>query len=386
MFARPPARNLPNTAGQPEPEALSRRWNLIEPFAVMTLLLAALWALAYPFGVLGGVAAANVIARALAGVLLVYLLIVSPWLHRDTTASRGLGSPARVFAALRATTPARRWVYGALLFLFIAFLTALAYQQCHGVLRFLFGVPRDATLRFRETLGGKAVVLCGCAGLAWLWATCIVRYDNFGSALRTAGRILAVLLPPFLLVALAVNGPAAFATFDAARLAGHAFGYVFWGAFQQLIFCSYFGTRLRKGVAPAAGPRHRRRRRIGVALLSGLFFGLIHINSWWLVMLTWILGAFLSWAFMEDRNRNVLALGVVHGVAGACLCWLFRRGGDVYISLRVGPWAMPATPDAATLAVAALAIGGFLAFILLAARRSQPDSSERRVISTLDGA
>lgn len=369
MFARPPTRDLLNTAGEPEPEALSRHWNLIEPFVVMTLLLAALWALAYPFDVLGGVAAASTAARVIAGLLLVHILFVSPWLHRDTAATRGLGSPGRVLAALRSMPPGKRLVFGSLLLLFTAFLTALAYQQSPGLLRFLFGVPRDATLRFRETLAGSAVVLCGCAALALLWTTCIVRYDNFGPALRTAGKILAVLLPPFLLVALAVNGPAAFATFDAARLAGHAFGYIFWGAFQQLIFCSYFSTRLRKGIGPAADPHEQRHRRFGAAVLSGLFFGLIHINSWWLVVLTWMLGVFLSWAFMEDRNRNVLALGVVHGVSGACLAWLFRRGNDVYISLRVGPWAMPTAPDLATLIVAAVIVGGFSAFILLASRR-----------------
>jgi len=369
MFARPPARDLLNTAGEPEPEALSRHWNLIEPFVVMTLLLAALWALAYPFDVLGGVAAASTAARVIAGVLLIHILLISPWLHRDTAATRGLGSPGRVLAALRNMTLRRRLVFAGLLFLFIVFLTALSYQQSPGLLRFLFGVPQDATLRFRETLAGSAVVLCGSTALAWLWATCVVRYDNFGSALRTAGRILATLLPPFLLVALAVNGPAAFATFDAARLAGHAFGYVFWGAFQQLIFCAYFGTRLRRGIAPAADTSAQRRRRLGVAVLSGLFFGLIHINSWWLVALTWFLGACLAWVFMEDRNRNVLALGVVHGVSGACLAWLFRRGSDVHISLRVGPWAMPAALDLPTLVVAALVIGGFSAFILLAARR-----------------
>ncbi|MBI5818368.1 MAG: CPBP family intramembrane metalloprotease [Verrucomicrobia bacterium] len=373
MFARPPARDLPNTAGEPEPEALSRRWNLVEPFVIMTLLLTALWALAYPFGVLGGVAVANTITRAFAGLLMVYIFFISPWRHRDTTASRGLGSPGRVMAALRSMTLGRRLLFGALLFLFIVFLTALAYQQCPGVLRFLLGVPRDATIRFRGTLGGQVVVLCGCAGLAWLWAMFIVRYDNFGSALRTAGRILMVLLPPFLLVALLVNGPAAFATFDARGLAEHVFGYIFWGAFQQLIFCSYFGTRLRKGIGPAAEPRARRRRRLGVAVLSGLFFGLIHISSWWLVAVTWILGVFLSWVFMEDRNRNVLALGLVHGVSGACLAWLFRRGSDVYISLRVGPWAMSSVPDTATIVVTTLVISSFLAFILLAARRPEPN-------------
>jgi len=365
MIARPLAYDLLNTAGEPEPEALSRRWNLVEPFVVMTILLAALWAVAYPLGVLAGVAWANTIARVVAGLLLVHILFVSPWLHRDTAASRGLGSPRRLFAALRKMP----LVFSVLLFAFIVFLTALAYQECPGVLRFLFRVPRNATLQFRETLGGRIVILCGSGALAFLWTTCIVRYDNFGPALRTGGRIVVLMLPPVLLVALLADGTAVWARFDAAELAGSAFGYVFWGAFQQLIFSSYFGTRLRKGIGPASDPRLQRRQRLGVAVLSGLFFGLIHINSWWLVALTWLLGTILSWVFMEDRNRNILALGVVHGVLGACRGWLFCRDSNFYISARVGPWAMPTAPDIVTVTVTTLIVGSFCAFILLASRR-----------------
>ncbi len=369
MWTRPSACNLLNTAGEPEPEALSRRWNLIEPFVVMTILLVALWGLAYPFGVLGGIAVANNIARVIAGVLLVHILFISPWIHGDTAASRGLGNPGRVFAALRAMPSGRRLVSGVLLFVFIAFLTTLAYQQCPGVLRFVLGVSRDATIQFRETLSGKVVVLCACGGLAWLWATCIVRYDNIGSSLWTALQIVALLLPPFLLAALVLNGTSAFATFDAAQLGRNIFGYAFWGAFQQLIFCAYFGTRLRKGIGPAPDPRAQRRHRLDVAVLSGLFFGLIHINSWALVALTWLLGVFLSWVFMEDRNRNILTLGLVHGVSGSCLSWLFHRGNEFHISMRVGPWAMPAAMDTTTLIVSGLVIVGFLGFILRAIRQ-----------------
>lgn len=367
MLRRPPASVLLNTAGEPEPEAFSRRWNLIEAFAVMTLLLVALWWVAYPFGVLGGAAWANTAGRAVGWVLAAFVLFISPWLHRDTAASRGLGNPYRLLVACRK----KPLLWGVPVIIAVLVLTILAYWHSPHVLRFLFRVPRAATIQFRQTPLGSAVILCASAALAWLWITCIVRYDNFWPALRTGLRIVAWWLPPVFLIALLVDGRTVWTRFSVTGLLAGAFGYVFWGAFQQLVFCSYFGTRLRKGIGPASDPRQQRDRRLGVAMLNGLFFGLIHINSWWLVALTWLLGTMLSWVFMEDRNRNILALGIVHGVLGTCRGWLFGRGSQFYISAHVGPWNMPASLDVVTLAVATSIIVAFCVFIVLAARRPE---------------
>lgn len=368
MFARPPARDIVNTAGEAERDAFSRRWNVIEPFAVMAVLLVVLWWLAYPVGVLGGASWANVASRAVAGVILVFILFISPWLHRDTPASRGLGSPRQLWNLLARLPLAKRLMSGGLLAAFTLALAFVAYQNAPGTLRFLFGVPREATMQFQSGAGGMVAASLAAFALAALWMTCIVRYDNFGAALRTAGRILAVLLPAILLGALVMNGPEAFARRDPQRLLGNAIGYVFWGAFQQLIFCAYFGTRLRRGFAPAADTRAQARRRFWVAVLGGFFFGLIHISSWRLVGLTWLLGVFLSWVFMEDRNRNLLALGVVHGVLGTCAGWLFRRGNDVHVNMRVGPWALQGAPDWMTLGASSLLIAAFCVVIVVAAR------------------
>lgn len=374
MFARPQARDLVNTAGEAEREAFSRRWNVVEAFAVMVVLLAALWWLAYPVGVLGGAAWANTAGRAVAGLILVFIIVVSPWLHRDTPASRGMGSPRQLWSLLARLPLAKRLLFGGLLAALTVALAFVAYQNAPGTLRFLFGVPREATAQFQANLGGMVTASLASFALAGLWMTCIVRYDNFGSALLTAGRILAVLLPAILLGALVMNGPAAFAKPDPQRLLGNVFGYVFWGAFQQLIFCACFGTRLRKGIPPATDPRARARRRLLVAVLAGFFFGLIHINSWRLAGLTWLLGVFLSWVFMEDRNRNLLALGVVHGVLGTCAGWLFRRGNDVHVNMRVGPWAMRGDPDWTTIAITSLLIVAFCAVIIVVARGRDADS------------
>ncbi|MCX7887754.1 MAG: CPBP family glutamic-type intramembrane protease [Verrucomicrobiae bacterium] len=360
MLRRPPASDLLNTAGEPESDAFSRRWNLIEAFVVMTLLLVALWWIAYPFSVVGRANWANTAGRAVGWILAVFVLFIGPWLHRDTPASRGLGNPRRLFAAI-SQRPA---LLGGLFCAGFVILTILAYWNAPHILRFLFRIPRAATIQFQQTPLGKLVIFCGSAGFAWLWLTYVVRYDNFWPALHTGLRIVAWFLPPALLLALLVDGNAIWARFNLPQLAVSAFGYVFWGAFQQLVFCSYFGTRLRKGFGPASDPRKQRPRRLTVAALSGLFFGLIHVNSWWLVALTWLLGTILSWVFMEDRNRNILALGVVHGVLGTCRGWLFGRGSNFYISPHVGPWNAPATMDLMTLTYTSVVIVGFCAVIL----------------------
>lgn len=82
------------------------------------------------------------------------------------------------------------------------------------------------------------------------------------------------------------------------------------------------------------------RKRILVATFSASCFGLIHIDSYGLVSATWILGTVLVYVFMEDRNRNLVALGFIHGTLGSSLQQLFSRSdaGVLEIDYSVGPW------------------------------------------------
>jgi hypothetical protein len=105
--------------------------------------------------------------------------------------------------------------------------------------------------------------------------------------------------------------------------------------------------------------------------LNGAFFGIIHINSWLLAGVCWLLGVFLSWVFMEDHNRNLIALGFIQGFLGSSVGWLFShgKGGALAMSMGVGPSHMKGF-DPITVAVVAALIIGFIAFIVHAARRS----------------
>ncbi len=358
---------LQNVAGEFEREARSRRANLVEALVVMFILLATLWCLAYPLGVLMSLPEARTASRILIAALFCFVLLLSPLLHRDSLSSRGLGSPLMLLRGLRRRTlPKRLGVAGSILAA-AAVLTFELYRNAAGTTRFVFAIEPAVTFHLQQTLGGRWVLLLACAALSLFWVTCIIRYDNFWPALKAALGVLAVLLPFTLLVAWAANGEAAFTRARPLNLLRDCLGYIFWGAVQQLVFSSYFGTRLRKSFAPAYQPRTWAWKRLGVALLNGSFFGLVHINSWLLVGFTSVLGTFISWLFMQDRYRNLQALGLVHGVLGTCIMWLFSRQQDALsIRLRVGPWAMPHRPDWVTLSVVgALLLALCLTLLLL---------------------
>jgi hypothetical protein len=230
-----------------------------------------------------------------------------------------------------------------------------------------------------------------------------VRYDNFLTAFAAAIKASAILVSFAAVAAVAHRGWAVFDKFTPGRYLLGIVGYFFWGYTQQLLFCAWFGTRLRKAFGPSqtsdnvVPPRARSRRalvfgaaasvmlapvawlglrelrgeaevscailflfvllvfpigaawgwfyatdrkRLLVATLSGSFFGLIHMDSYGLVFVTWILGTILSWLFMQDRTRNIAALGFIHGFLGTTFNLLFAKSdaGVLRISYHVGPW------------------------------------------------
>jgi hypothetical protein len=112
----------------------------------------------------------------------------------------------------------------------------------------------------------------------------------------------------------------------------------------------------------------RDKKRMLVATLSGSFFGLIHIDSYGLVLLTTILGTTFAYAAMEDRFRNLAAFAFMHGLLGATVLKLFPGKGMWRISLSVGPWAVE-RPSAAVLVFPLLCLAAFVAFFWWLARQ-----------------
>ncbi|HMF34303.1 MAG TPA: CPBP family glutamic-type intramembrane protease, partial [Candidatus Lokiarchaeia archaeon] len=210
------------------------------------------------------------------------------------------------------------------------------------------GVNESAAAAFQATPLGSIVVVVLAVVIALFLGIVVIRYDNFLNALKMAFVVIVILGIPLLLLALIVN-PNVLSTIDPGNFAIGFAGYIFWGALQQLLFASYFGTRFRKAFSPSiqiAEPATAKReeekalykKRIVVSLLNGSFFGLIHIPSWTLMAFTMILGFFISWLYMKDGNRNLIAIGVIHGFLGTMASQFFSHN---FVNLSVGPSSVP---------------------------------------------
>jgi hypothetical protein len=280
-----------------------------------------------------------------------------------------------------------------------AVITLLIVRRWWEFARFL-KLPMSARMWMEKPDGSIAAVLCA-ALFAFSFTVSAIRYDNFSPAFRTALKISAALIAPAWLGAFLHRGPEIFTTFNLESWVWNVLGYVFWGFLQQLFFTAWLGQRLRKafppGKAETLSPTKKRRvvlvagtlfaltaapafwialrlirgpeaipitllgwfalfafptgavwgwfycrdsRRLLVATLAGVFFGLIHMDSYGLVLVCAALGITLAWITMEDQKRNLVALGFIHGFLGTTFSWLFRSdgAGPLRISYHVGPW------------------------------------------------
>ncbi len=366
---------ITNTCGELEREAKSRTFNVVEAFAAMTFCLAMLWLVIYPFGELMRIRMLELAGQVLLGFGAIYVLLSGPCVHNDTSSSWGLGNPAALCKAVRSRAPAGRVMSACGVLLIIGFLTYVYYVAWEGTTREMFGFNRAEAAKIQATAAGSVLIILTGLIMATFFATCIIRYDNFLSALFKALKIILVLGTLEYVAAFIMMGKAAFADFRPQPFALSVFGYTFWGALQQLLFSSYFGTRFRKGFAPAPDPARRWQKRLWVSILNGSFFGMIHINSWGLVAVCWLLGTILSWVFMEDRNRNLVALGLIHGFLGSSTGWLFsvRKAGGFHIAMGVGPGHMKGF-DLLTVVVVMIIIAiHLLVIVYLFRRRPAPN-------------
>jgi len=418
-----------NTAGEPERERRSPRANAVEALGFACLILATLWPFCFGLGVLGNSAAIRQAAQWPIALMMVWILLISPWWHGDTAESLGLGNPRRLWRTLRTAAPARRWRLIAAIGSVLLVLNYVTVTQWPLVRRF-FKLPPSA-LGWPE----PAIVLFGVV-MSALAVTCLIRYDNFPSAFRAALIVSVALIFYAGAGAVLHRGWGAFAAFEPKRYPLDVLAYIFWGFIQQLAFTAYFGTRLRKAFGPGPRSPHSKRpavlgvaiasatlaptvwllvrtlygpaaaplgmlawaivfaapvgavwgwfyardpRRLLVATLSGLVFGLIHIDSYGLVLVTWGLGTILSWLFMEDRTRNLIALAFIHGFLGSTFGKLFGKAsaGNLRVDYRVGPWNIE-EPAAYILIVPMICLAAFLLLTVWCWRNLRPPEMMRR--------
>ena len=421
--------SLNNTAGEPEREARSRRANAVEALAIAAGILLVLWPICFGFGVLRDVEAVRDAARWPLFLALVWIFLGSPLWHKDTAESLGLGSPRRLIRGLRERKGGAKWrlLAPVILVFGVLFLASVACWPDTARMFKLGSAAREWPIE----PGGALKVFLFSGLLSAFIALWVVRYDNLGTAIRPVLIASAALLIYAAAGAWLNHGAAAFERIDLARYPFDVLAYALWGMTQQFFFTSYFSTRLRKGIAPAplrpaardamyhpqiffggaasalaiAPPvwlavrslygadqaplgmlawfavfafpvgivwmhfYRRDPRRMLVATLAGSFFGLIHIDSYGLVIVTFGLGTIFAYLFMEDRFRNLAVTGFVHGFLGSTFGKFFKTeaAGPLRISYRVGPWSVE-EPAAQVLVIPMICLGIYIALFIWACR------------------
>jgi len=304
----------------------------------MSLLQVLMWGVWYPLKLQGlSPTPAYIAIGALA-----IVLFVSPIIHKDTFYGFGMGHPRYVFQKIKEGGKPRTIAISVLVFFML--LGAVAFFFLWKQLAdALFNMNETDALAFRNSVGGTTAVIGMGIGAGFLVATFLIRYDNFLNSLKVALIVIAVLGSMLVSVGVLID-PTGLTRFDLENFALNFAGYIFWGALQQFLFAGYFGSRFRKAYGPAIDAaipgsptkveeKAMRKKRFWVALLAGSYFGLIHVPSWSLVGFTCLLGVVLSWFYMKDKNRNLLAMGIIHGCLGS-LANVFYEGS---VSFSVGP-------------------------------------------------
>ncbi len=430
---------LPNPAGELEREARSPRANVIDALGVACLILFALWPFGFGVGVLHRNNTVHGVAEGMLRLGMLWAFVGSALWHRDSAESLGLSTPGRVWRLIRESAGVAR--LRLVTAVSAVFLGVMGLGLSHWPLAARFLQLPKAYRVWPETAGQWGAMLLFLAVVAFLFATCAVRYDNARPAFGFAGKAIVVLFAFAAAAGWLADGPQAFAWLLSPRLPLELTGYAFWGFFQQLIFTAYFATRLRKGFGglaahdvtnrmessggdllratamgglfaaltlapafwaalrfvhgPAVSPEvllvatvfafpvgavwmrfyRLAPRRMLVATLSGSFFGIIHANSYGLVLATTMLGAIFAYAAMEDRFRNLAAFALMHGVLGTCLSKTFQHAGALKIDFRVGPWNVP-HPHFSALIIPTLYLAGYATLALLAARNSRLSAAQ----------
>ncbi|NVM31296.1 MAG: CPBP family intramembrane metalloprotease [Candidatus Helarchaeota archaeon] len=336
---KPPIKRIQNPSGEWEREAKGRLWNFLEPVIMMSALQLLMWGLWFPLELQGK---DTTIAFILIGVLALYLLI-SPIIHKDTSSSWGLGSPRYILNKIRKGATKNR-IIALVVVITLITLTVLAinFLWIELVDNFLDIDPVQAR-QFQSSLPGTLLIISIGGLVGFIFALFIIRYDNFLKALKVSLIVIAILGTLLFLYSLTVSSLTVLLNFDLLNFLLNFFAYIFWGALQQILFASYFGTRFRKAFSPAtrSNPEAKPKlwkKRLVVSMISGSYFGLIHVPAWYLLIFTTVLGVVISWLYMKDSNRNLIAIGVIHGFLGSLIGVFFASGA---VEMTVGPSSVP---------------------------------------------
>lgn len=180
-----------NTAGESEPERLSRRANGIEALGVVTAMLVLLWPVAFGGDILGDHRWVSGAVRIVIALLFAFILLVSPRLHGDRLDTWGLGSPRTLIRLLTDGTRRKRFALACVVGLLFLGLNVATFQHWPHVAKFFslheIGLESDPLL-WNLSWPGRWLVLSSGALISVIFVGWFVRYDNFVYGDREAQR------------------------------------------------------------------------------------------------------------------------------------------------------------------------------------------------------
>lgn len=259
------------------------------------------WILFWLWGVLPRGRTGMILGGGMLGLSLLYIMFLSAPLNRDKASDWGLGSPAQFVRILARNKKALLAVIGANLAMIL--ISVLARELTDEIIRKV--LRQSLSIRLNKDLSQMAASIISLIVLN-LILFCIVRHDNIGRAAKIVGGYLFCLL---LVIAIAGyyfiyhvhGGTVEFTPVNGLKSMGT---YVIWGIVQELLFLSYFNTRIRKGLdSPFLS-----------SLLTAVVFSLFHLTAYTLMFMCFLI--MIVWAYIFQAAPNVFCLGFAHGVSG----------------------------------------------------------------------
>ncbi|RCK81393.1 MAG: hypothetical protein OZSIB_2262 [Candidatus Ozemobacter sibiricus] len=302
---------------RPEPAA---RRSLLEAVAMLAWSMAVIWGI-LPWGPVG-----KVVGNVLIGLTVAYILFFARRLRGDSWEAWGLGSPWAFLAHLRHGEGRHRtWLALALANLALLTLCGWAGEVVQEIVR--KAIRKAIGFRGELHLSFPARVLLVVPPMNFFFAC--FRYDNARQAARLLswyflGGLVLVVAGGYLYIYRLHGGWVELRPLQGLTGVG---GYALWGTLQELLFLSYFNTRIRQGLtSPYLS-----------ALLTAVVFSLYHLTAYTLMAICFFV--MIVWALIFQAAPNLFLLGIVHGISGGFGTALSIEGmPPIKIKASVGPF------------------------------------------------
>jgi hypothetical protein len=283
-------------------ERFSKIENLVEGITVYILIVFVIYQLAFTED--------PVIENIVRIILLIYMMIIGPVLHRNNAEELGIGNIKLIKAQFFNRKKPGVVIAFLIMIVISIFVFPLIIEKFEFVLKLVPGLGE-----LNEIVAAQApwfkIPLAVLEYIVFqvILVLFLTRKDNLWVSLKSMWKPILFLLGVVLVMSLIslelFNVQGTFLDFLAIW-----YGYTFWGTIQQLPFLVYLSARFRKGF-----PYKRASEWANIILLA-FFFGLFHAPQWTLVIVAFIMELFLARSFLYDETRNLFIAGLVHGFFG----------------------------------------------------------------------